>query len=152
MNDRMSPEERDYYARTRKPVLPMPTTRLGKLGCGFALVVWFTILLTPCALFWLAFQGDIVISHGSIPEPQEHPLLRISLIMDADQRGFQFTRSILQPSQAEDALCVETVVNYLMWQSKDSAPPAVYCDCYSRTQTNANWFFDSREESACKAD
>ena len=144
----MTPEQRDYYVRTRKPVLPMPTTRVGRFGCGIALVVWFTLLMTPCALFWLAFQGDIILNHASIPEAQIHPFLQIGLVMDTETRGLRITRSIPQ-TVTEQAMCVETWVDYFVWQSDGGAESARYCDCYSRTSSTSPWFDEGRTNSHC---
>ena len=55
----MTDEERAYYERTRRSIIKAPQSRLGRIGCGIALIGWFALLLMPCALFYMAFAGQI---------------------------------------------------------------------------------------------
>lgn len=141
-------EMQDYYERTRRPLLVTPKSRLGKLGCGVALILWFMVLLLPCAFFVLATSGSIRIGHGDIPAPESHPRLEISLIMAPEQRGLQITRSVLTAGTATDQ-CIETYVSYALWQTDGSAASAVYCDCYERAATDAPWTLASTVYDAC---
>lgn len=144
-----SEEERLYYERTRKPIIPMPTTRRGRFGCGAALLAWFFLLMLPCALFSLAFNGDITFQHADVPEPESHPFLQISLVMDADNRGFSVTRSWVH-SQAPQALCMETAVNYLLWETRNQSDPnIVFCDCYERDTQESMWNLETTVANAC---
>lgn len=146
---RMTDEERNYYERTRKPIIPIPTTRRGKALFALALVAWFAILLLPCAFFALATFGEITLSHGAIPESASHPWLKVRLIMDADNRGLQFTRSAILPD-GEEEVCVETHVSYLMWQTRQIGELGViYCDCYARTSSEMPWQLETTVTGQC---
>lgn len=115
----------------RRPLMPIPTTRRGKVLFGLALVAWFALLMTPCMLFFLAQGGEVVLQHANVPEPHEHPLLRVNLVMDADNRGFQVTSSHI-PLRTEAAVCVQMAVHYLMWETDETDTAVRYCDCYAR--------------------
>lgn len=142
----------EYYERTRKPVLTMPESRLGRLGCYLLTVLWFVILLLPCAMFALATQGEITLHHANVPEPLSHPLMQIRLVMDVENRGLQVTTSnIRQPS--DTALCVQVRVEYLLWQSSEAEDQSVrYCDCYERANTEAQWQYTETLPGQCLAD
>lgn len=144
----LSDEERDYYERTRRPILRIPQSRVGRVIFGIFVVLWFMILLLPCALFSLAFGGEIRIWHGDIPEREAHPLLLVNLVMDVDNRGLQFTRSTLHDA-SDTAVCIQTNVNYITWATDGSAQAAVYCDCYARADQDAAWQLAETRTDAC---
>lgn len=130
----------------RKPFLTMPESRVGKVGCWFLIVLWSLILLTPCALFLIAAQGDLTLYHRDVPEPDTHPYLQIRLISDASNTGLQVVRSVILPG--DERICVETYVNYLLWQSdSNSDQNTTFCDCYLRD--DEQYTFDSSSASAC---
>ena len=151
MNTYLSDEEREYYERTRRTILRVPESRLGRVIFGFVIVLWFVILLLPCALFSLAFGGEIRIGHGTVPEPERHPLLLVNLVMDADNRGLRFETSSILPDDdnPQTAVCVQSHVNYLTWETDGSAQPAQYCDCYERETTEANWSLMDSQQGGC---
>lgn len=144
----VSQEQQEYLDRTRRPLITIPTTRLGRVLFGMALVLWFVVLLLPCACFYLATSGQINIGHGSVPEPEIHPLLRINLIMEPDQRGLQLMRSVILPN-SETSLCIETYISYALWQTDGSNSAVVYCDCYERTSADAVWTLTDSVYEAC---
>jgi hypothetical protein len=138
-----------YYERTRAQVIPRPEGWLGRFGCGVLLVVWFAVMLLPCALIGLAFNGEITIPHGNVPEPAEHPLFQVRLIMEIENRGLQFTRTGIHP-ESDTAVCVQSTVTYLLWQQEDDQETSVvYCDCYERPDSQTAWVFTDRNSGAC---
>lgn len=132
-----------------RPLFTIPTSRVGKLGCGIALILWFSFLLLPCAMFSLATAGEITLSQQGVPEPASQPLMQIKLIMEPDERGLQFTRSFVAVS--DDAqLCVQTNVNYVLWQTETEGDQSVvYCDCYASSEENAAWTFTETTLANC---
>lgn len=134
----LSDEEREYYERTRKPIITIPKSRLGMVFFGLGVVVWFAILMLPCAMFSLATGGEIRISHGDIPEREAHPLFQLNLVMDIDNRGFQITRSSVLPDGEQD-VCIQTHVSYIMWETDGTAESVSYCDCYERAASDSDW-------------
>ncbi len=125
------------------PALP-PSRRspLRRVGCGLLLVIWFAVLLLPCALIVLAVQQEIVISQGSAPGQQT----RLWLISEADERGFGLSTSTVTQT-SDNALCVETDVRFLLWTGQ--AEPLSYCECYVRAGADAAWSLTSSTSAEC---
>ncbi|HRL13767.1 MAG TPA: hypothetical protein PKX07_17940 [Aggregatilineales bacterium] len=121
---------------------------LRRLGCGIALVIWFVILLFPGFLLLLAIQQEVVVWHGrGFPEAESHPLVQVKLIMDARTRGVSITSSHISIEDSQNA-CVQTNVNYLLWQGTGEA--ASYCDCYARAG-ESGWTLTETYSGACRA-
>jgi hypothetical protein len=141
----------EYYRRTRRTIIPRPTTPLAKVGCGAALVVWFAILLLPLAMFWLGSGRTITIPRGGIPDASDHPRLELRLIMDADNRGLQVKRAGVAQQNAE-LICIQESVTYLLWQSDENSENALYCQCYERESINAQWSLRGTTDGVCEDD
>jgi hypothetical protein len=134
---------------TRKPIIPQPETTLGKVGCGVALLFWFALLMLPCGMFWLATGGEVYIGQA-VPDASEHPRFQLQLIADADNTGLRITRSGIS-SQFEGELCLQTQVSYLLWNQEDEGDQGViYCDCYERESSDAQWMYTGTESGACQ--
>ncbi len=131
------------------PIETKKRSRLRRLGCGLILALWFLLLLTPCALFYLAANGEIRLYHADIPQPHSHPLLLISLINEMDNRGLQFLRSTTVGEFDDTAVCVETAVNYLLWESSSGNQDVTYCDCYTRADAASAWTLIETHLSPC---
>jgi len=132
---------------------PKPKARrglFGRLGCALGLLIWLAVMLIPGFLFLLAVQQEISIWHGGgFPERDYHPALQIKLMMDIDTRGVSITRSYVALSE-ENATCVETQVQYVLWQGRGE--PAAYCDCYTRAQPPNAWSYTGTQQGACSPD
>lgn len=146
MENKMTPEQKAYYERTRKPLFEMPQSRVGRMGCGLLTILWFALLLMPCAMFVLATSGEIRLEHANIPEPQDHPWLSISLSVDAYNSGLKISRSWVAQDEGQQ-VCVETVTNYLRWRSDGTASTVVFCQCYERSDTR--WIFQQQGLTSC---
>ena len=121
-----------------------------RLGCGLLLVVWFAFLLTPCALFYLAANGEIRLEHADIPQAHAHPRLLIALLSEPDARGLRIERaSIAQGGLDETRVCVETSVSFLLWHASESSQDVRYCDCYQRRDSAAPWAFSDTYSQSC---
>lgn len=123
---------------------------LRRLGCGLLLALWFLLMMTPCALFYLAANGEIRLDHADIPQPHSHPLLLITLINDVENRGLQFVRSTSLADREDDTVCVETAVNYLLWVSSGGSQDVTYCDCFARESGASAWDLQATHSSACE--
>jgi hypothetical protein len=146
MESKMTPEQKAYYERTRRPLFRMPESQAGRMGCGLLTIFWFVLLLTPCGMFLLATAGEIRLDHADIPEPQGHPLISLSLSVDAFNSGFKISRSWI--AQGEGQLtCVETITNYLRWRSDGTESTVVFCQCYRRDDTG--WIFEQQRLTTC---
>ncbi len=124
---------------------PHPVKRL---GCGILLVAWFTLLMTPCMLFYLASNGEIRIWHSDIPEPDAHPRVLVELITEIDYRGLQLTRSF-PVNASESAVCVQTDVSFFLWHSIEENLDSSYCDCYQRDEDNSDWLLNETTIGVC---
>lgn len=132
--------------KRRDPILPMPRTRRGKILFALGLVLWFSILMLPCTLFWFASGGEIILHHASIPEPVTHPLLQIGTVMNSRDSGMQITTSYIT-NQTDADMCVQTNVSYLLWKSRGENQNTSFCDCYKRE--NESWLATSTTSGGC---
>lgn len=125
---------------------PQPARRrspLRRLGCGILLVLWFLVLLTPCALFMLASRGEMTLDLGSAPGQTA----RVWLVMEEDERGLGLSLPSVHTDDDPNALCVQTDVRYFLWQGE--AEPVSYCDCYQRTSAESAWSYVETLQGAC---
>lgn len=116
------------------PTPPRRFRGLRRLGCILLLVIWFMVLLLPCFMIVLATQQQITISQGSLPDQE----IRIWLVMEQNQRGLGISSTSTHPAKGDnlptDSLCLQTNVNYLLWQGKGEA--STYCECYAHDGDN----------------
>jgi hypothetical protein len=126
-----------------------PTTRIGKIGCGFLLVVWFAVLLLPITMFWFAMGQTIMIPRWSGVAANDYPLLEIQLVMEIRNRGFQIkTTGSYQPD--EMTMCYQTQVRYLLWESDSSDDQSTqYCECFSFDEASNDWDVSSLSVVTC---
>ena len=125
-------------------------SRTRRLGCGLVLLVWFALLLTPCALFYLGANGEIRLEHGEIPQPHAHPLLLVSLVSESKDRGLRFEASWIASRPEDGRLCVQTAVRFLLWEYSGGNQNVSFCDCYSRDSIADSWELDATYSDACK--
>jgi hypothetical protein len=124
-----------------EPSAPSLIRYLRRLGCALLLAVWFTVLLLPCALIVLATKGEIVVAQGGLPGQY----IRVWLVMEEDQRGLGISST--SAVRSEGAECLQTGVNYVLWQG--SAESATYCDCFTRSGESEAWNLLETYNGAC---
>lgn len=132
--------------KPRNPIIPAPTTRRGKIFFALGLILWFLVLMLPCGLFWFASGNQLTLHHANIPEPVQHPLLQIGTVMNPRERGLNITTSYVT-HQTDSAMCVQTNVSYLLWQSRSESPSTSFCDCYTRVDDL--WHSTGSTSGAC---
>ncbi len=117
------------------PVAPVPPrrSRLRRVGCGVILAIWFLLLLTPCVLVYLATQGEITISTGSVPGQE----LRLWLMTEDRNRGVGISSAAVAGGNGTTDICLQTDVRYLLWAGRGEN--ASYCECYTRTSPDVAW-------------
>ncbi|MCY4069932.1 MAG: hypothetical protein OXG60_01400 [Chloroflexi bacterium] len=126
------------------------SSRLRRVGCGLLVPLWFMLLLMPCALFYLAVNGEIRIWHDSVPDPYSQPRLLISLISEMDDRGLRIeTSSVFKPNADNLSLCVETKVRFVLWESQGGNQDVTYCECYGRADEESAWAWDRTYGNSC---
>ena len=144
--DSRSAARSEPRARARSRITPR------KLGCGLALLLWFALLLTPCALFFLAANGEIRLNHRDIPDAYAHPLLLVSLISETADRGLRVESSWIAGGASDDqTICVETAVRFLLWEYSGGNQNVRYCDCYERAAPASIWQLSETFSAACSA-
>ena len=122
---------------------------LRRPGCVIALIFWFLFLLTPCGLLYMARVGEFTIASGAdMPDAEIHPALKVELIMQRDSRGLLITRSIQQRA-GDDETCVQTSVNYILWQGEGDSTQ--YCECYQRDTDPMSWTLSASGPGTCDA-
>ena len=148
-NEQLEPETTITLDDVEVPIRPQRSL-LSRLGCGFLLVIWFVILLTPCGLLYLASNGAIRISHTDIPDSYEHPRLSIELITEIKSRGLRIVNSSVVDNNLDDNLmCIQTNVRFLLWQTNEDNQDTSYCDCYERTNSDSGWTFNQTILDSC---
>lgn len=149
----MSEEQQSNFNVADGPIyLPDEATqqrrnRVRRIITIMGVIVWFVVLLIPLCFFILAANGEITIGHGNIPERESHPRLKVDLISEIDYRGFGITRSIFIKGTDNLNACVETHIDYLLWEGEGE--PAIYCECYSRTAVDEEWQFTETITASC---
>ena len=133
-----------------QPAAQRRRSPLKRLGCGLVLVAWFAFLMTPCAFFYLAANGEIRLEHRDIPQPHAHPRLLISLISEQDNRGLRIESAMVAAGAIdENDVCVETAVTFLLWRASEGSQAVRYCDCYQRADNAAPWALAETSGQAC---
>ncbi len=143
----MAVHESSHQSQSNRPPRSLPR----RIGCALLLAIWFTLLLAPCALFYLATNGEIRFMHADVPQPHEHPRLLISLISESSDRGLRIESSTITADiDLPRAVCIETTVRFLFWQASGGNQDTSYCDCYHRAELNANWQLSDTYSGACQ--
>ena len=126
------------------------TSRLRRVVCGLLVPLWFMLLLTPCALFYLAANGEIRIWQDNVPDPYSQPRLLISLISEMGDRGLRIETSSVFNSDADNlSTCVETKVRFLLWETQGGNQDVTYCECYGRADAESAWAWDRTYGNSC---
>lgn len=116
---------------------------LRRVGCAGALVIWFIVMLFPCFMITLAFQKEISIATGDLPEQR----LRLWLVMEPRQEGLGFSSTSV--STHDDQSCMQTNVRFWLWEG--NADSSQYCECYLRDSENERWLLQNMNEGVCSA-
>lgn len=131
---------------TAPAIPPRRRSPIRRVGCTILLILWFALLLLPCALIVIASQGEVSISQGGLPGQA----IRLWLINEIDERGFGFaSTSITQPADP-NTICLQTDTRFLLWAGR--AEPVSYCECFARADSDAEWGFSTSHEGVCRAD
>ncbi len=120
-----------------------------RLGCALALLLWFSLLLLPCALFTLARNGEITLFPSEIPGDS---WLRVRLLLDDGVSGLSFTTSNSQRNENDRRACVSSTVHYWLWRGEGTGITH-YCECYHREATDQAWRLAMEEPAVnCEPD
>jgi hypothetical protein len=96
-----------------------------RAGCLIALIIWLLVMLIPCLFITLAFQEEIVIRQGDLP----NQVFRVWLINEARHRGLGLSTTSVQLSEQENSVCIQTNVRFLLWIGDSESTS--YCECYA---------------------
>jgi hypothetical protein len=136
--------EADEQIEQPQPIVRKRRGPLARVGCAVALILWFTLLLSPCFAIVLVSRGEISIPTGNAPEQR----IRVWLIMEAAQRGLGISNASIQ-SVGVNQLCVQTNISFLLWQGRGE--PSSYCECYERNSESEGWNSTAVNTGACVA-
>lgn len=135
-------------SENEKATTPPAEVRIGRRGCIIGVIIWLVVMTIPAFILLLAIQQEVTIWHGSgFPEREAHPLLQVRLIMEIESRGVSIGTSHIS-RETETLACVQTNVNYLLWQGQGES--ASYCDCYQREDPSADWQFNETYTGICQ--
>ncbi len=119
---------------------PLKRRRLRTL----ALMIWFLLLLTPCACFYFSVQQELTIPLGSAPGQA----VRVWLVMESRARGLGFSIGQVA-SETPTELCVQTTNGYLLWSGRGE--DAIFCECYTRPDSRQPWSYVGSTQDTCAA-
>jgi hypothetical protein len=127
-------------------MLPPRRSPIRRLGCAIAVILWFSVLLTPCLCLVLASQGEIAVRLGDLPGQS----FRLWLLNESRQRGIGISRPSIYAGEGEgqNHVCVQTDVSFILWTG--SAEATSYCECYTRQDNNEGWELLSTHQTACQ--
>lgn len=125
-----------------QPAPRPPKSRARRAGCIIAVILWFLLLLTPCALFYFSVQQELTIPLGAAPGQS----VRVWLVMEPRSRGLGISVGRVA-GETPSELCVETSTNYLLWQGRPEN--TVYCECYARNDAAQPWAYLGSETGTC---
>lgn len=132
-----------------QPIVERRVSWTSRFGCFFGVILWSILMLIPGFFCVLAFQGEIALWHGSnIPDPTEHPVIQVKLISEIDASGLIITRSYVA-TDADDNVCVESDISYLLWDGADENQNVKYCQCYLRVDDGVRWLYQGSTSGAC---
>ncbi len=91
------------------------------------LLVWLTLVLTPCLAFVLAARNELRIRTGPAPEQE----LRLWLVQDSRRAGLALSRAHEQ--EVGGQRCFLTDVSFLLWRGQhlDQETATSFCSCYA---------------------
>ena len=101
--------------------------RLRYLGYAAVLLLWFTVMLTPCFAVVLATRGELEWKRGDYDSD------RIWLIQERDQRGLGYhAQRLLSDERATGGLvCVNSSARFILWEGAEEGMNNDYCECYA---------------------
>lgn len=140
----MSEQENEVGGAPPADPIPLkPRSLLRRLGCGFILVIWFTLILSPCLCIVLATQGEITLQLSDVPGNS----IRVWLVNEAHERGLGISRPTIRSSGDDNSVCVQTEVSFIFWEG--TGEPTQFCDCYARPQGGGDWTLTGTPSDTC---
>lgn len=137
-----TPIPTDEHAEAIAPMHPK-RSRLRRLGCGFALAVWFVLMLWPCVLITVLIEGEFVVGLSDRPGHE----VRMFNVESEDSRGFGFSVAEIA-EETDDLLCVKTYVRYVIWRGENE--PVDYCRCYEYELQSSDWQATRAVNASCE--
>lgn len=85
------------------------------------LIVWLILMAFPIVAFLLAARGEIAVGDESSPG------LRLFLLNSKDQQGIGME---IRRRAAHDDSCLNTSLDYILWEGNIGNPEISYCQCF----------------------
>jgi hypothetical protein len=96
-------------------------------GCLITVFLGLLGAILLAQLFQFIIQGEKIFGAGDLEET------RVWIVRQTDAGGFGFSRSrVISTDAGGDRVCVQTDIDFLLWNSDDSEPSVSYCECHQR--------------------
>jgi len=96
-------------------------------GCLITVFLGLLGAILLAQLFQFIIQGEKIFNAGDLEET------RIWLVRQTDAGGFGFSRSrVISTDAGGDRACVQTDIDFLLWNSDGPEPRISYCECLQR--------------------
>ena len=96
-------------------------------GCLITVLLGLLGAIILVQLFQFIIQGEKFFGEGDLEQT------RVWIVRQTDGEGFGFSRSrVISTETVRDQICVQTDIDFLLWNSDGSEPSASYCECLQR--------------------
>ncbi len=96
-------------------------------GCLFTVFLGLVGAILLAQLFQFIIQGEKIFGAGDLEET------RVWIVRQTDSGGFGFSRSRVVSTEADgQQVCIQTDIDFLLWNSAGSEPSVSYCECHQR--------------------
>lgn len=96
-------------------------------GCLITVLLGLLGAIILVQLFQFIIQGEKIFGEGDLEQT------RVWIVRQMDAGGLGFSRSrVISTETVGDQVCVQTDIDFLLWNSDGSEPSASYCECLQR--------------------
>ena len=96
-------------------------------GCLITVFLGLLGAILLAQLFQFIIQGEKIFSDGDLEQT------RVWIVRQTDAGGFGFSRSrVVSTEPVGERVCVQTDIDFLMWNSDGSEASVSYCECLQR--------------------
>ncbi len=96
-------------------------------GCLITVLLGLLGAILLAQLFQFIIQGEKIFGDGDLEQT------RIWIVRQTDAGGLGFSRSrVISTEAGGEQVCVQTNIDFLLWNSYGSEPSVSYCECLQR--------------------
>ena len=99
-------------------------------GCVLGVIIWLLVMTIPICVVVFAIRGEVSWRRGPIVEDRLWLVNQNGAPGEEAESGLAYsaTRLVNNPASANDRICAETHVYFLLWRGHSQ--PVAYCECY----------------------